>query len=135
MYLYDHHGEASDTRTTLLMLAGAGRFAHPGTETPVLYRGGDVHPGLPMPGDEPLAVLLVGDTRARFVDTCPLDTLITALTPVESDFLTATAEENPAQDSLDLLLEPALRAWPTPTGPIGHPCRPLLPASEPPTCP
>ncbi|MBE4735527.1 MULTISPECIES: hypothetical protein [Streptomyces] len=137
VYLYDYHGEASGTQTTLLMLAGAGRFAHPGTETPVLYWGGDVHPGLPMPGDEPLAVLLVGDTRARFVGTYPLDTLITALTPVESDFLTATAEENPTQDSLDLLLDPALRAWPTPTptGPTEHPCRPLLPASEPPTCP
>ncbi|WEH15162.1 hypothetical protein [Streptomyces sp. VNUA24] len=88
-YLYDYHGDESATHTALLMLAGAGRFAHPGTETPVLYWGGDVHPGLPLRGDPPLAVLLVGPARSRFVATHPLDTLIADLTPVETDFLTA----------------------------------------------
>ncbi len=36
------------------MVAGAGRFAHPGTEAPVMYWGGNVYPDLPIPGDEPL---------------------------------------------------------------------------------
>ncbi|MFJ9249115.1 hypothetical protein [Streptomyces sp. NPDC101776] len=72
---------------------------------PVTYWGGDIHPGLPMPGDEPLAVLLVTSTRARFVDTYPLDALIANLMPVEADFLTATGfgeDEAPAQPSADL---------------------------------
>ncbi|SNX66622.1 hypothetical protein SAMN06272735_8519 [Streptomyces sp. TLI_55] len=112
VYLYDYHGEATSTQTDLLMLAGAGRFAHRGTETPVMYWGGDIYPGLPVPGDEPLAVMLVTSTRARFVDTYPLDALITDLTPIETDFLTATEDEDPARSSPDLL-DPALRAQPT----------------------
>lgn len=118
-YLYDYHGDETSTQTALLMLAGAGRFAHPGTGAPVMYWGGDVHPGLPMNGDRPLAVLLVTGARSRFVDTYPLDTLLAHLTPVETDFLTATAygdgagpDENPAPNTPDLL-DPALRA-PTP---------------------
>ncbi|MFJ6661261.1 hypothetical protein ACIQNG_33685 [Streptomyces sp. NPDC091377] len=114
VYLYDYHGEETSTQTDLLMLAGAGRFAHPGTEAPVMYWGGDVYPGLPMPGDEPLAIMLVTHTRARFVDTYPLDTLIANLTPIETDFLTANTygeDEAPAHASHDLL-DPALRAHP-----------------------
>ncbi|MEU6223530.1 hypothetical protein [Streptomyces sp. NPDC047042] len=111
-YLYDYYGEATSAQTHLLMLAGAGRFAHPCTEAPVMYWGGDIDPGLPMPRDEPLAIMLVTHTRARFVGTHPLDTLIANLTPLETDFLTATAhsdDETPAQPSPDLL-DPALHA-------------------------
>ncbi|MFE7765416.1 hypothetical protein [Streptomyces sp. NPDC057438] len=110
-YLYDYHGDEAGTHTALLMLAGAGRFAHPGTETPVLYWGGDVHPGLPPRGDRPLAVLLVGGTRSRFVATHPLDTLIAHLTPVEADFLAATEhmEEDGHPGHTPDLLDPALR--------------------------
>ncbi|MGW1674714.1 hypothetical protein [Streptomyces sp. NPDC002324] len=110
-YLYDYHGEETSTHTALLMLAGAGRFAHAGTETPVMYWGGDVHPGLPMSGDQPLAVLLVGSTRARFVDTHPLDTLIAHLTPAETDFLAATAygDDDGHPGRASDLLDPALR--------------------------
>lgn len=110
-YLYGYHGDETSTQTALLMLAGAGRFAHPATDTPVMYWGGDVHPGLPMNGDRPLAVLLVTGARSRFVATYPLDTLIADLTPVETDFLAATAygdDENPDQSAPDLL-DPALR--------------------------
>ncbi|WP_405644400.1 hypothetical protein [Streptomyces uncialis] len=99
VYLYDYHGEETRTRTDLLMLAGAGRFAHPGTEAPVMYWGGDIDPGLPMPGEVPLAVLLVTSTRARFVDTYPLDALIADLTPVEADFLTLTGYGDPESPS------------------------------------
>ncbi|MBZ3903938.1 hypothetical protein [Streptomyces griseiscabiei] len=109
VYLYDYHGEATTTRTALLMLAGAGRFAHPGAEAPVLYWGGHAYPGLPMNIDEPLAVLLVGTARSRFVATHPFDTLIADLTPVETDFLDATAEETPTEATLSLLFDPALR--------------------------
>ncbi|MDX3695105.1 hypothetical protein PV726_33160 [Streptomyces europaeiscabiei] len=112
VYLYDYHGEETSTQTALLMLAGAGRFAHADTETPVMYWGGDLYPDLPMNGDQPLAVMLVTATRARFVDTYPLDTLITVLRPVEADFLAATAygdDENLGQDPPDLL-DSALRA-------------------------
>lgn len=116
VYLYDYHGDETSTQTDLLMLAGAGRFAHPGTEAPVMYWGGDVYPGLPMPGDEPLAIMLVTDTRACFVDTYPLDTLLANLTRIETDFLTANAYDDgegeaPAKASHDLL-DPALRAHP-----------------------
>ncbi|WAU78508.1 hypothetical protein O1Q96_01380 (plasmid) [Streptomyces sp. Qhu-G9] len=114
-----------------------GRFVRPGTEAPVLYWGGDIHPGLPMPGDEPHAVMLATPTGARFVDTYPLATLIAAPTPIETDFLAATApgdDGNPALDAPDLL-DPAQLAQPAPTEPTEQPCRPLLPASEPPTCP
>ncbi|MFF5965110.1 hypothetical protein ACFY64_15495 [Streptomyces collinus] len=131
VYLYDYHGEATSTQTHLLMLAGAGRFAHPGTEAPVMCWGGDVYPDLPMPGDEPLAIMLVTHTRARFVDTYPLDTLIANLTPIETDFLTATAYsegEAPAQPSPDLL-DPALRAHSIGV-PTEHPCRPSLPMTD-----
>ncbi|MEU9337967.1 hypothetical protein AB0D49_33200 [Streptomyces sp. NPDC048290] len=114
VYLYDYHGEETSTQTDLLMLAGAGHFALPGTEAPVMYWGGDIFPGLPMPGDKPLAIMLVTHTRARFVDTYPLDTLIANLTPIETDFLTATTYdegEAPARASDDLL-DPVLRARP-----------------------
>ncbi|MBE1600408.1 MULTISPECIES: hypothetical protein [Streptomyces] len=112
-YLYDYHGEETGTHTALLMLAGAGRFAPAGTESPVLYWGGDVDPGLPMNGDRPLAVLLVGSTRSRFVATYPLEALIAHLTPVETDFLAATAahgadDEHPGH--VTDLLDPVLRA-------------------------
>ncbi|WP_327343450.1 hypothetical protein [Streptomyces europaeiscabiei] len=112
VYLYDYHGEETSTLTALLMLAGAGRFAHADTETPVMYWGGDLYPDLPVNGDQPLAVMLVTATRARFVDTYPLDTLIADLRPVEADFLAATAygdDENPGQDPPGLL-DSALRA-------------------------
>ena len=114
--LYDYHGEETSTQTALLMLAGAGRFARAGTETPVMYWGGDIHPGLPMNGDRPLAVMLVACARSRFVDTYPLDTLIAHLRPIETDFLTATAygdDENPDPNApvpnAPDLLDPALR--------------------------
>ncbi|WP_329560213.1 hypothetical protein OG711_22785 [Streptomyces uncialis] len=106
VYLYDYHGEETRTRTDLLMLAGAGRFAHPGTEAPVMYWGGDIHPGLPMPGEEPLAVLLVTSTRARFVATYPLDALIADLTPVEADFLALTGYGDPENPSGTSTLAP-----------------------------
>lgn len=114
VYLYDYHGEETSTQTQLLMLAGAGRFAQPGTEAPVMYWGGDVDPGLPMPGDEPLAIMLVTDTGVRFVDTYRLDTLIADLTRIETDFLTVNADgedEAPAKASRHLL-DPALRSHP-----------------------
>lgn len=130
-YLYDYHGEETSTHTDLLMLAGAGRFAHPGTETPVMYWGGDAHPGLPMGGDLPLAVMLVAGTGARFVGAFPLDTLIAELRPVEADFLAATAtafgqdDGDPGPGAPDLV-DPVLRAHPVPV-PTEHPCRPSLP--------
>lgn len=116
VYLYAYHGEETSAQNDLLMLAGAGRYAHPGTEAPVLYWGGDIYPSLPMPGDEPLAVLLVTDTRARFVDTYPLDALITDLTPIETDFLTATGygEDEALTEPPLHLLDPALRVHPVP---------------------
>ncbi|MFE6486928.1 hypothetical protein ACFVGN_28885 [Streptomyces sp. NPDC057757] len=124
VYLYDYHGEDTRTQTDLLMLAGAGRFAHPGTETPVLYWGGSSYPGLPTPSDEqPLAIMLITPTSARFVDTYPLDTLIANLTPMETDFLTATEDETSAQPSPDLL-DAVLRTLPTPN-PTENPRLPL----------
>ncbi|MFF6971435.1 MULTISPECIES: hypothetical protein [Streptomyces] len=110
VYLYDYHGEPTSTQTQLLMLAGAGRFAHSGTEEPVMYWGGDIDPGLPMPGHKPLAVLLVTGTRARFVDTYPLDELCAELAPVEADFLTLTGygvPDRPVGDSA-VLFDPAV---------------------------
>ncbi|MDX2539310.1 hypothetical protein [Streptomyces scabiei] len=98
-YLYDYQGDESATHTALLMPAGAGRFAHPGTETPALYWG-------------------VGATRSRFAATHPLDTLIAHLTPVETDFPAATEHRDEAAgdgrpghtpDLLDPALRPALR--------------------------
>jgi hypothetical protein len=87
VYLYDYYGEETGTHTALLMLAGAGRFAHAGVAAPVMYWGGDVYPDLPLHGDRPLAVLLVTATRCRFVGSHPLDALVAALRPVERDFL------------------------------------------------
>ncbi|MES5824734.1 hypothetical protein [Streptomyces sp. RG80] len=130
-YLYDYHGEETSTQTDLLMLAGAGRFAHPGAEAPVMYWGGDIHPGLPMPGDEPRAIMLVTRTRARFVDTYPLDTLIANLTPIETDFITATdygEDEPPAQPSPGLL-DPAFHAYLSAVS-TAHACRPSLPMTD-----
>lgn len=130
-YLYDYHGEQTGAQTCLLMLAGAGRFAHPGTETPVMYWGGDVYPGLPMPGDQPLAVLLVANTRSRFVHTCALDALIGNLTPSEADFLTATTygqDEAPAHPSSNLL-DPAFHAHPG-AAPTEHRSQPPLPMAD-----
>lgn len=130
VYLYDYHGEATATQTALLMLAGAGRFAHAGTEAPVLYWGGDVCLGLPEHGDEPLAVMLVGNSCARFVAAHPLDTLIGELAPVETDFLAATADETPTEAPLTLLLDPVLRPYHPAPEPTPHPCRPALPDME-----
>ncbi|MGV9313823.1 hypothetical protein ACWDR0_16780 [Streptomyces sp. NPDC003691] len=109
VYLYDYHGEETSTRTQLLMLAGAGRFTPPGTEAPVMYWGGDIDPGLPMPGDKPLAVLLVTAARSRFVADYPLDELNAELAPVEADFLALTgygAPEGSTGDSA-VLFDPA----------------------------
>ncbi|MFJ6727772.1 hypothetical protein ACIQPQ_23035 [Streptomyces sp. NPDC091281] len=89
IYLYDYYDDAHRARTDLLMLAGVGRFAPGAAEAPVLYWGGDVHPGLPLPGQSPLAVLLVGAERARFTDRYPVGTLVADLGPVEAAFLTA----------------------------------------------
>ncbi|WP_030266862.1 hypothetical protein [Streptomyces sp. NRRL B-24484] len=95
------------------MLAAAGRSAPDGTETAVMYRGGDVAPGLPTAGSRPLAVLLTGPTRARFTDRHPLAALIEQLRPVEADFLAAVAaadgyaEETVGQDPAGVL-DPAL---------------------------
>jgi hypothetical protein len=113
IYLYDYYEDVHSAQTELLMLAGAGRFARSGSETPVLYWGGEVYPGLPMGGDRPLAVMVVGDARARFVETCSLGTLIEDLRPVEADFL---AWEDPDQGGENVwwesseLLDPAVRA-------------------------
>ncbi|XVU23159.1 hypothetical protein ACQPZJ_38750 [Actinoplanes sp. CA-054009] len=85
IYLYDYHGDPYGTQTNLLMLAGAGRFLTAGT--PILHWGGDVDPGLPLPGHPPLAVLLAGPAGARFVPHYPLTDLIASLTPLETDFL------------------------------------------------
>ncbi|XVV10362.1 hypothetical protein ACQP2X_36770 [Actinoplanes sp. CA-131856] len=90
IYLYDYHGDTYRTQTDLLMLAGAGRFL--AEDTAVLHWGGDVHPGLPLDVQSPLAVLLTGPGGARFVTRYPIDDLIGALTPLESDFLAAAEQ-------------------------------------------
>jgi hypothetical protein len=111
VYLYDYHSAAYSTQTELLMLAGAGRFAHGDTEAPVMYWGGDVHPGLPM-GGPPLAVMMVSTARSWFVANYPIDTLIADLRSVETDFLAAAVDqgdENVGWDSSEVL-DPAVRA-------------------------
>ena len=115
VYLYDYHADGYGTQTDLLMLAGAGRFAAPDAEAAVMYWGGNVDPGLPVRGDDPLAVLLVGDARApraRFVDRHPLDALVEELRPVETDFLAASVDHGDESYGWDAaeVLDPAVRA-------------------------
>ncbi|WP_217185327.1 hypothetical protein [Streptomyces sp. AC495_CC817] len=74
--------------------------------------------------------MLVGNSRARFFAAHPLDTLIEQLAPLEADFLAATEEGNPTEASLDLLIDPALRAHRPAPEPAPHPCRPALPDME-----
>ncbi len=106
IYLYDYHGDEYGTQTDLLMLAGAGRFADEGA--PVMSWGGDVYPDLPLGGDLPLAVLLVGAGGARFVDRYPVDALIGQLRPVEAAFLAAAETAGESWDTA-ALLDPAVR--------------------------
>jgi hypothetical protein len=111
-YLYDYHGDPYSAQTELLMLAGAGRFAHGDIETPVMYWGGDVYPDLPLGGDPPLAVMVVGNTRAWFVGNYPIDTLIADLRSVETDFLAAAVDQGDEGFRWDSseVLDPAVRA-------------------------
>ncbi|MEV4510329.1 hypothetical protein AB0K00_15345 [Dactylosporangium sp. NPDC049525] len=110
VYLYDYHADVYGTQTSLLMLAGAGRFAETDEATPVMYWGGNVYPDLPLGGDGPLAVLLVDRAGARFVDRYPLDALIGRLRPVEAVFV-AAGEAAGGEGDWDAatLLDPALR--------------------------
>ncbi|MFF5078731.1 hypothetical protein ACFY36_16890 [Actinoplanes sp. NPDC000266] len=90
IYLYDYHHDTYGTQTDLLMLAGAGRFL--AGDTAVLHWGGDVHPGLPLNGQSPLALLLTGPGGARFTTRYPINDLIDVLTPLETDFLAAAEQ-------------------------------------------
>ncbi|WTW99451.1 hypothetical protein OG216_41625 [Streptomycetaceae bacterium NBC_01309] len=113
IYLYDYHGESYTTHTELLMLAGAGRFARPGTESPVMFWGGDVYPGLPLRDDPPLVVMVVGSGgRARFAETYPVRELTEGLRTVEEAFLAAVVEDDPESYGWDpsRVLDPAIRA-------------------------
>ncbi|MGW0659786.1 hypothetical protein [Streptodolium elevatio] len=113
IYLYDYHGESSTTHTELLMLAGAGRFARPGTESPVMFWGGDVDPGLPPRGHLPLVVMVVvGSGPARFVETYPVHELTDSLRTVEQAFLAAVVEGDAESYGWDpsQVLDPAIRA-------------------------
>ncbi|MEV0247134.1 hypothetical protein AB0H76_11145 [Nocardia sp. NPDC050712] len=111
VYLYHYHDDPYIIQTELLMLAGAGRFTTGDAPAPVLYWGGDVYPGLPLPGDQPLAVLLVGPTGARFVDRHPLAPLLADLRTAESDFLVAGEQlENQPDWTPEAILAPAVRA-------------------------
>lgn len=113
VYLYDYHGDTYGTQTDLLMLAGAGRFAE--EEAAVLHWGGDVYPDLPLGGDLPLAVLLVGPGGARFVDRFPVDALIARLRPLEAAFLAAVEASGGADGTWDAegLLDAAVRGHAT----------------------
>ncbi|MDG6106694.1 hypothetical protein Daura_29010 [Dactylosporangium aurantiacum] len=110
VYLYDYHGDTYGTQTDLLMLAGAARFAT--ADSPVLHWGGDVYPDLPLNGDPPLAVLLVGPSGARFVARFPLDAPITRLRPVEATFLAAAEASGDTWDT-EGLLDAAIRGHAT----------------------
>ncbi|GAA1362989.1 hypothetical protein [Catellatospora chokoriensis] len=106
IYLYDYHADTHGTLTNLLMLAGAGRFADGNAETPVLYWGGDVHPGLPIDDRSVLSVLLVGRTAARFTARYPFPALTQRLLPVEEAFLGAVVDpegDEPGWDSSEVL--------------------------------
>ncbi|MEU8076256.1 hypothetical protein AB0B31_12495 [Catellatospora citrea] len=112
VYLYDYHAHTYGTLTDLLMLAGAGRFADDDAEAPVVYWGGDVHPGLPFDGGSVLSVLLVGRTSARFTAAYSFAALAERLRPVEEAFLGAVVDpdgEDPSWDSAEVL-DPAVRA-------------------------
>ncbi len=111
VYLYDYHGDPYATQTDLLMLAGAGGFADGGAESAVLHWGGHVYPDLPLGGDRPLAVLLVGPAGARFAYPHPVPALIEHLRPVEADFLAAVAACDDGADwNPDGLVDPAILA-------------------------
>ncbi|WP_155368555.1 hypothetical protein [Catellatospora vulcania] len=112
IYLYDYHADAYGTLTDLLMLAGAGRFADGDAEVPVLYWGGDLHPGLPFDDGSVLSVLLVGRTAARFTAAYPFGALVERLRPVEEAFLGAVVDpdgDDPGWDAAEVL-DPAVAA-------------------------
>ncbi|GAA1620993.1 hypothetical protein GCM10009679_27240 [Saccharothrix algeriensis] len=118
VYLYDYHGDSYGTQTDLLMLAGAGRFADAGAESAVLHWGGHVYPDLPLSGDQPLAVLLVGSAAARFAYPHPVPALIEHLRPVEADFLAAVAAcDDGAEWDPAGLVDPAILARSAAQGP------------------
>ncbi|MEU7826331.1 hypothetical protein [Catellatospora sp. NPDC049133] len=110
IYLYDYHADHYAAQTDLLMLAGAGRFADGDAEVPVLYWGGDVHPGLPFDDGSVLSVLLVGGTQARFSAAYPFAALVEGLRTVEVAFLGAVVDpdgDDPGWDSSGVL-DPAI---------------------------
>lgn len=112
IYLYDYHPDVHGTLTGLLMLAGAGRFADGDADTPVLYWGGDVYPGLPFDDHSVLSVLLVGRTAARFTARYPFAALTARLLPVEEAFLGAVVDpegDDPGWDPAEVL-DPAVAA-------------------------
>ncbi|MEV6521542.1 hypothetical protein AB0M43_06380 [Longispora sp. NPDC051575] len=111
VYLYDYYGDVAETQADLLMLAGASRYVAGGVTAPVLYWGGMVYPGLPAPGDPPLAVLLVDAHGARFTASYPMAALVGELGPVEQAYFDATVDgdgEEPGWDPSEVL-DPGLR--------------------------
>ncbi|MFI5914273.1 hypothetical protein [Dactylosporangium sp. NPDC051541] len=108
LYLYDYHHAPDVTQAELLLLAAAGRRATAGSA--VMYWGGNVYPDLPLGGDEPIAVLLVGPDGARFTDRYRLAELLEQLRPAESAFLAALGPDGESWDAdglIDAALQPA----------------------------
>jgi hypothetical protein len=117
IYLYDYHYDLSTTQTDLLMLAGAGPFMSDDADEPVMFWGGYVYPDLPINGDKPLAVMMVGTDRARFVDAYPIGSLIEKLRPIEADFLGAVTNEDDESFGWNSssVLDPSIHAYVTAT--------------------
>ncbi|GHJ47961.1 hypothetical protein Cs7R123_53030 [Catellatospora sp. TT07R-123] len=107
IYLYDYHADSYRTRTELLMLAGAGRFADEGRH-PVLHWGGNVYPDLPLAGDPPLSVLIVSRDGAAFTDRYPIEALIETLRPAEAAFLATFEGDGDAAPDLTGAVDPLL---------------------------
>ncbi|MDI1463090.1 hypothetical protein QEZ54_19105 [Catellatospora sp. KI3] len=108
LYLYDYHADFYRTRTELLMLAGAGRYADVGAH-PVLFWGGNVYADLPIAGDPPLSVLVVSRAGAHFVDRYPIDALVESLRPIEAAFLARYEGDGSAEPDLTDAVDPDLR--------------------------
>ncbi|WP_433061947.1 hypothetical protein [Dactylosporangium sp. CS-033363] len=87
VYLYDYYEAPDVTATELRLLTAAGRLAD--AESPIMYWGGDVSWELPLPGMDPITVMLVGPEGSRVTTAYRLDEVLTWLRPAEEAFLAA----------------------------------------------